>query len=131
MIRPVLLRRPAARSEEGEAAERVVIFVTAAVGAMVTVFESVVAMPLLVALATLALAATMALRARKLAPWAAMAVWATLLLRTEGWAILPPLLMIVLCLALAVGPDRLLDWVGEEWVGRRKRQEPGGWIEDA
>jgi hypothetical protein len=73
----------------------------------------------------------MALRARDLVPWAAIVVWSAILLRTEGWAIVPPLMMIVLCLALAIGPDRLLDWVGDEWAGRRVRDPEAGWIEDA
>jgi hypothetical protein len=123
------MRRPA-RSEEGEAAERVVVFVSVVVGAMLTLFESVTAFPLLVAFATLALAVALVLRATGLAPWAALALWATILMRTDGWALVPPLMMIVLCLALAMGPDRLLDWVRDEWNGRDVSDPPSGWIED-
>ncbi len=129
MIRMARLRRPA-RSEEGEAAERVVVFVSVVVGAMLTLFESVTAFPLLVALATLGLAVALVLRATGLAPWAALALWATILIRTEDWALVPPLMMIVLCLALAMGPDRLLDWVRDEWSGRDVNDPRSGWIED-
>jgi hypothetical protein len=130
MIRPARLRRHAARSEEGEAAERVVIFLSVAVGGMLTVLESAVELPMLVAIATLWLAATLVLRAVDVAPWAALVLWATILPRTEGWALVPPLMMIVLCLALAVGPDRLLDWVRDEWNGRADGEPQAGWIEE-
>ena len=128
-IRMASMRRPA-RSEEGEAAERVVVFVSVVVGAMLTLFESVTAFPLLVALATLGLAVALVLRATGLAPWAALALWATILIRTEGWALVPPLMMIALCLTLALGPDRLLDWMRDEWKGRNASDPGSGWIEE-
>jgi hypothetical protein len=128
-IRMARMRRPA-RSEEGEAAERVIVFVSVVVGAMLTLFESVAAFPMLVALATLGLAVALVLRATGFAPWAALALWATILIRTEGWALVPPLMMMVLCLALAMGPDRLLDWMRDEWNGRDVSDPRSGWIED-
>ena len=130
MIRHALPRRHEARSEEGEAAERVVVFVSVVVGALLTLFESVTEVPLLVAVATLGLAVAMALRAGQLAPWAASLLWSAILIRTEGWAILPPLMMIVLCLSLALGPGRLLDWLRDEWSGRQPAEPPPGWIEE-
>jgi hypothetical protein len=39
--------------------------------------------------------------------------------------------MTVLCLALALGPDRIVDWLRDEWTGREDRDEPVGWIEEA
>ena len=128
-IRIASMRGPT-RSEEGEAAERVVVFVSVVVGAMLTLFESVTALPLLVALATLGLAAALVVRASGLAPWAALALLGTILIRTEGWALVPPLMMIALCLALALGPDRLLDWVRDEWNGRTVSDPGSGWIEE-
>jgi hypothetical protein len=130
MIRPAMLRRHAARSEEGEAAERAVILVTLAVGAMLTILDATHELPLLVAAATLALVLAMGLRADRIVPWAAAAVWASILPRTEGWGTVAPLMMIALCLALAIGPGQVLDWLRDEWSGRASAEPAAGWIEE-
>ncbi len=42
-----------------------------------------------------------------------------------------PLTMIVVCLALAVGPDRLLSWLARDAApGSAPRVEDRGWIEE-
>ena len=125
-----LARRRAARSEEGAAADSVVLFVSVVVGGMVTLFESIHDVPLLVAVATLVLAATLVARADAAQPWAAAVLWATILVRTEGMAIIPPLMMIVLCLALALGPERLLEAIRSDWGGVPTSKPPDGWIEE-
>jgi hypothetical protein len=130
MLRHALLRPHGARSEEGEAAQSVVLVLSLVVGAMLTLFESVREVPLLVAGSTLGLAVALAMRADRLAPWLATALWAAILIRTEGLGLVAPIMMIVLCLALAIGPDRLLDWVRDQWNGRQVGEPPAGWIED-
>lgn len=130
-IRTALARGRVARSEEGAAAESVVLLVSVVVGGMLTVFESITEVPLLVAFATLGLAVTLALRLERAQPWAAALLWATILIRTEGMALIPPLMMIVVCVALAVGFDRILDWARDDWAGKHTDEEPrAGWIEE-
>ena len=129
-IRTALVRRHVARSEEGAAAYSAVLLISVAVGGLLTLFESVHAFPLLVAVATLALAVTLVAGAEPAQPWAAALLWATILVGTQGMALVPPLMMIVLCLALALGPDRLLEWIRDDWGGRSAAEPPSGWIEE-
>ena len=56
-----------------------------------------------------------------------------LLPSAQGEAMLAPLAMIVLCAAIAIGPDRLVSWVVEDVGGRRGSSPPRpaqGWIEE-
>ena len=130
-IRTALGRGRVARSEEGEAARSVVLLVSVAVGGMITVFESVHDVPLLVAIATLGLAATLVGRRERAQPWAAAVLWGTILIRTEGMALIPPLMMIAVCVALGLGAERLLDWISADWAGRPKGEPSSdGWIEE-
>ena len=59
-------------------------------------------------------------------------MWATLLPSAHGEALLAPLAMMVLCLAIAIGPDRLVSWVGRNVAVRHVVDEPqpAGWIEE-
>jgi hypothetical protein len=54
-----------------------------------------------------------------------------LLPAASGEGLLVPLTMIVLCLAVAVGPDRLLSWMARDAApGSAPRVEDRGWIEE-
>jgi hypothetical protein len=130
-IRTAFARGRVARSEEGAAAGSVVLLVSVVVGGMLTLFESIHAVPLLVALGTLGLAATLIVRLERAQPWAAAVLWATILLRTEGMALIPSLMMIALCVVLGLGPDRILDWLRDDWAGPPAHDAGDGWIEDA
>ena len=44
---------------------------------------------------------------------------------------LGPLLMIGACLAIALGPARLMAWVHEDFGGRDRHEDATGWIEEA
>jgi hypothetical protein len=67
-----------------------------------------------------------------MAGWVGIAVWATLLPSAHDEALLAPLAMMVLCLAIAIGPDPLLSWVGRDAVGHREAtdRQATGWIEE-
>ena len=115
------------------AAARVVLGLTVVVGAMAAVIgwgsEQAIAV---IALPALVLVIAILRGMVPLAGWAGVAVWATLLPSAHGEAILAPVVMIVLCLAIAIGPERLASWVGREVAGRHgaDARDPEGWIEE-
>jgi hypothetical protein len=119
------------RSDEADALYGVVMALTAASGAMIAGFEALDAAFPIILLPTLGLLVGLARHALPLTAWSAVLVWALVLPMAPGVAILAPLLMGVLSLAFAIGPDRLLDWVHDEWIGRvgDERVELG-WIEE-
>jgi hypothetical protein len=119
------------RSEEADALYGVVVALTVSSGAMVAVFAMLEGDVPITALPTVALLVGMARRSLPLTAWSGVVVWALVLPMAPGMAILAPVLMVVACLAFAIGPDRLLDWVHDEWIGRMG-DEPVevGWIED-
>jgi F0F1-type ATP synthase assembly protein I len=129
-------RRPRGRavSDEADAFVRVVLGLTIAVGAMTAAFGAASGGPIvLVALPTVVLLAARVRGSDALAGWLAATVWIALLPFAHGEALLAPLAMIVLCLAVALGPARLLSWVGYDLIGHREDDVPrpaGGWIEE-
>lgn len=131
-----LVTRPRSRSpvsEEAEAAARVVLGLTVGVGGMAGVMGASGAEPIVViAVPTIALVIALLIGAVPLAGWAGVAVWAVLLPSAHGEAILAPLAMIMLCLGIAIGPERLTSWIGRDVAGRHgeDEQQPEGWIEE-
>lgn len=131
-----LATRPRSRtpvSEEAVAAARVVLGLTVGVGGMAALMGwgneqaiVVIALPVLVLVIAI-VRGTVAL-----AGWAGVAVWATLLPHAHGEALLAPIAMIVLCLAIAIGPGRLASWIGRNVAGRHATEDsqPAGWIEE-
>lgn len=113
---------------------RVVLGLTIAVGAMAAAFGAASGGPIvLVALPTAVLLAAHLRGAETLAGWLGAAVWISILPSAHGEALLAPLAMIVLCLAVAFGPARLLSWVGYDLIGHREDEvsRPArGWIEE-
>lgn len=123
------VRRP--RGEDADAAYRAVMAVTAASGAMIAVFDVVAGSLAFTAAPTVVLLAGLARGSSTMPAWSGVAVWGAVLGMASGLAVVAPLLMIVLCVAFAVGPERLLDWMRDEWKGRETRARPDqGWIED-
>ena len=118
--------------EERAALFGVLVAVSAATGGMWTVIEAVHGVVPLAVVPTVVLVATLAARARRASAWSAATVWLTILPMADGIAILAPLLMIGLCVAMAVGPDRVLDWIRDEWSGREPTTDgvATAWIED-
>jgi hypothetical protein len=131
MAHPAMARR-ASGSEEADAVYGVVMAITAASGAMIAMFDLVNGRLPITAAPTLVLMAALALRAVPLTAWAGLATWAVIAPLAEGIAVLAPATMAVACLAFAVGPDRLLDWIHGDWIGRAddSTTRPAGWIED-
>ena len=119
------------RSEEADALYGVVMAVSAASGGMIAAFAAVQGELAVILLPTLALLAALVRHADVVAAWSGLLVWTVVLVMAPGLAILAPMLMVVICLAFAIGPGRLLDWARDEWIGRMG-DEPVqvGWIED-
>lgn len=120
-------------SEEAVAAARVVLGLTIGVGLMTAAMGAATEGPIVViALPTLVLLAAVARGMVPLAGWAGVAVWAVLLAPAHDEALLAPLAMIVLCLAIAIGPERMLSWVHRDVVGHADAdvRRPDGWIEE-
>jgi hypothetical protein len=131
-----LATRPRSRtpvSEEAAAAARVVLGLTVAVGGLAALIGwvnddsiAVIALPVLVLLLAIVRGAI------SIAGWAGVAVWATLLPSAHGEALLAPIAMMVLCLAIAIGPDGLASWIGRNVAARHvvDESQPAGWIEE-
>jgi hypothetical protein len=120
-------------SEEAAAGARVVLGLTIGVGAMAAAMGAATEQPImLIAAPTLVLLLTIIRGNVSLAGWAGVAVWATLLPSAHDEALLAPLAMIVLCLAIAIGPERMLSWIGRDAVGHHDADDrhPQGWIEE-
>ena len=119
-------------SEEAIAAARVVLGMTLAVGGMTAAIGVSAGTALvLLAIPTGLAAAALLLHAVRVAAWAAAAVWLLLLPHAPGEALVAPAVMASLCLAIAVGPDRLLGWVGRDAVGMAPHAAgSAGWIEE-
>ena len=131
-----LATRPRSRtpvSEEAAAAARVVLGMTVAVGGLAALIGwgnddsiAVIALPVLVLVIAIMRGAV------SVAGWAGVAVWATLLPSAHGEALLAPIAMMVLSLAIAIGPGRLGSWVGRNVAVRHDVEESqaAGWIEE-
>jgi hypothetical protein len=130
----------ATRSEEAAAATTIVLGLSAAVGGMAGGIGLVsgsalgwLVVPTAVLLASLLTGRVIG------AAWSGVVLWAGLLPYAHADAMFGPLLMIVACLAIALGPDRLLAIVLRDLDvraakpdrERRARRDAGGWIEDA
>ena len=126
-----MVRTRTVPGEETTAAIRAVLALSVGVGAMAAGGSALIGDPLvLVGIPTLALAAATARGATTPAAYAAASLWLMFLLRVQGEALLVPLGMAVICLAIAVGRDRLEAW----FSGIREPRAPSGadegWIEE-
>lgn len=120
-------------SDEAAAGARVVLGLTIGVGAMAAAIGAATdGLIMVITAPTLVLLVALVRGNVALAGWAGIAVWATLLPSAHDEALLAPLAMIVLCLAIAIGPERLLSWIGRDAVGHRDAQDGAskGWIEE-
>ena len=124
-------RSPA--SEEVAAAARVVLALTLGVGAMGAAMAAAANDPIaIIGVPSAVLAFALMRHAVAVAGWAGVAIWLVLLPAASGEAMLAPLVMVALCLAVAIGPDGLLAWIGRNVAGRRAPEPrgPDGWIEE-
>jgi hypothetical protein len=128
------VRAHAVVPEEIVAAERAILGLTAGVGAMAAAASAVIGDPLaLIAAPAIVLMALLVRGTVPAAGYAAMAVWLVFLLRAPGEAVLVPLTMAIVCLAIGMGPGRLISWARQDFGGRPDPEPPGarGWIEES
>ena len=131
MATPLATTR-ASGSEEGDAVYRAVMAVTAVSGAMIGLFAMPVGGIPLTVVPVAVLLVALNRRMPAVAAWAGVALWVLVMPMAAGIGVVAPATMAVVCLAFAIGPDRLLDWVRDEWIGREDGAVtlPTGWIED-
>jgi hypothetical protein len=133
MARPAAAAGAESRgTEEGDAIYGAALSFTIASGGMVAAFQIAEEIPPLIAAPALLALVGVVGRAPVIAAWAGTATWALLVPMAPGVAIAAPMAMGVLCLAFAVGPDRMAEWLRSDWSGR-DRGDPddgAGWIED-
>jgi hypothetical protein len=119
--------------EDAEAAIRALLGLTIAVGGLLSLMAVATDGFPVTAVPTLALLALLIGRAPiEWAAWAAFSVWLLLLPSTPLEALIAPLSMIAICLAVALGPDRLLGWLARDATASPPSSAGAqeGWIED-
>ncbi|MGH2401965.1 MAG: hypothetical protein ACRDE6_04580 [Candidatus Limnocylindria bacterium] len=118
--------------EDAEAAIRASLGLTVAVGGLLSIMAVASDGFPWTAVPTLALLIFLLGRAPiEWAAWAAFAVWLILLPSTPFEALIAPFSMIAICLAVALGPDRLLGWLARDATALPPAAGPQeGWIED-
>ena len=124
--------RRTAYGEDAEALVRAIIAMTAAVGAFAAVGSAasgqlpLIGVPTLVLLGSVLVGAPIAAAASS-----AGVIWLMLLPMASGEALLVPLTMVMLCVAIAAGPERLLSWLASDAAPERAADlAEVGWIEE-
>jgi hypothetical protein len=123
---------PVTYGEDAVAAIRALFGLTGAVGGLLAVMGLAVGDVPFIAVPTLALLGCLMTRAPlEWAGWAAFGVWVMLVPSTPGEALVAPLAMIVTCLAIVLGPDRMAAWITRDATASpRSNPVQDGWIEE-
>ena len=116
--------------EDAETVVRAIFALTAGVGGMLTGIAVAGDQLPLIALPTTVLIGCLCFDRLSVAAYVAAGVWLALAPAASGEALLAPLSMILLCLAIAVGPDRLVGWLARDATPVGRALEDAGWIED-
>jgi len=116
--------------EDAETVVRAIFALTAGVGGMLTGIAVAGDQLPLIALPTTVLIGCLCFDRLSVAAYVAAGVWLALAPAASGEALLAPLSMILLCLAIAVGPDRFLGWLARDATPVGRALEDAGWIED-
>jgi hypothetical protein len=128
------LRRTSGMGEAELAASSVVLAITAAAGVMLVLLAAVNGAVSPIVVPTTALLVCIARRAPVAGAWCALAAWVTLLPMALGMGVVAPTLMILVCLSLAIGPDRVIAWAEAHVrlgaASPATDPETAGWIED-
>ena len=129
---PMAAGSHSAYGEDAEAAVRALFGLTAGIGGFAAVIALVAGQLPLTAIPALGLVGCLLFGTSVVvAAYVAATVWLVLLPAAQGEALLVPLTMIVLCLAVAVGPDRLLSWLARDAAPGSEDDGAGeGWIEE-
>jgi hypothetical protein len=120
-------------SEEVVAVARVVVAATIGVGAMAAAIGLSTGEPIaLIGIPTLILGIAVRRGWIALVGWSSAAIWAFLVPHAREEALVAPIAMLVVSLGIAIGPDRLLAWLGRDVAGAREleRGSDEGWIEE-
>ena len=125
-------RTHAQHGEDVQVVERLVLGLTAVVCLQTGAMSAMAGEPLaVIALPGLLVVALLARGSIVPAAYVGAAAWTLLLPHAAGMALIVPLALSVGCLAIAIGPERLIDWVGEDFGGRpRPGDAASGWFED-
>jgi hypothetical protein len=136
--------RVTAVGEDTQALARFVFGLTLGVGTMAAVIAALSGQPMVViAVPTMLLAVVLHRWRGDTLPhpaggYAAAVVWLVLATAARGDTFVVPLAMAAICLAFAIGPERVAAWLGRQWL--RAGREPdvtgagtsstAGWIEE-
>jgi len=112
---------------------RLVLGLTAAVGGMAGGIGLLAGQPMgWLTIPAAVVVAGLATGFAPLAAWAGLILWAGILPEAHAEAMLGPLLMILACVTIAVGPSRLLSLLRRDVRGPAPdRPGDGAWIEEA
>ena len=141
------LVRAIERIDEDEPLVDVTLALSASTGAMIALLDLAAGRWPLMALPCLVILLARSLRLSRMGTIAAMVVWLRVVSLSQATGMLAPLLMLAICVALLVGPGRVLDWLEVQWevraewhrqrrdaalAARATDEEPEalGWIED-
>jgi len=129
---PAALGHRTPYGEDAEAAVRAVLGLTAGVGGLSAAVAAATDQVPFTALPTLVLVACLLGGSASIlvAAYAAASVWLILAPAASGEALLVPVAMIVLCLSIALGPERLLSWLARDAAPTADRAAGEGWIEE-
>jgi len=132
-VRSALLRCGTSVGDEEAAALSAVFAITAAAGGMAALIAAVNGEMSFVAVPTILLLAGIVASRPGVAGLAGTAVWLSFVPMAHAEAMIAPLAMTLLCVAIAVGPEELLNWVRDDWNGRGTEDASmsSGWIEDS
>ncbi len=132
-VRSAVLRRGTPASDEGAAAVSAIFAITAAASGMAGLIATVGGEIPLVAAPTILMLAGIIAGRPGVAGMAGTAVWLSFVPMAHAEAMIAPLAMTLLCVAIAVGPEELLTWVRDDWNGRgtEEASTSSGWIEDS
>lgn len=118
--------------EDAEAVVRAALGLTVGVGAVSAAASAASGELPLMAAPILVLTGCLLARAVAMAAYAAAAAWLLILPVAPGEALLVPGTMIVVCLAIALGPERLFTWMVRDATPEYRPAAPAddGWIEE-
>ncbi|MGQ0609412.1 MAG: hypothetical protein ACT4OQ_13260 [Chloroflexota bacterium] len=121
-----------AYGEDAEAVVRAVLGLTAGVGTLAAAMAALTGQLPLVGLPTLVLMGWLVAGAAVAgAAYAGAVVWLVLAPTAHGEALVAPLAMVVICLVIALGPERFASWVARDAAPAvTSVDDDHGWIED-
>lgn len=126
---PTVHQRPT-YGEDAEAVVRAILGLTAGVGGMVAVIAAAGDRFPMIAIPTVVLIGCLCFGWLGAAAYIAAGVWLVLAPAASGEALLAPLTMILLCLAIGFGPARLLSWLIRDATPAVRAMDDAGWIEE-